>query len=355
MHGFPADAFALLTATGLLAAPLPRAAGGLGLGTEPEGARAALDLLRALGRGDLAVGRLYEGHLNALLLVWAYGTPAQRARAAADAHRGFLFGVWNTGPAEGNVRLAPTRDGGLALTGAKTFCSGAGDVARALVTGTWPEEAGGGWQLCLVPMDAVRAAVDSASWRPLGMEASASYRIAFDGVTLGADALLGAPGDYYRQPLFSGGAVRFAAVQLGGAERLLRDACAFLAAQGRGTDPYQALRMGEVAVLVEGGAGWIAGAADRAARWMRVDGPPPSPDDSAAMCAYANLMRAAVQLVCERTGTLVAQSVGARGLLAPHAFGRVLRDLTMYLRQPAPDAALADAGRWAIAHGGALP
>lgn len=34
----------------------------------------------------------------------------------------------------------------------------------------------------------------------------------------------------------------------------------------------------------------------------------------------------------------------ARGLLAPHAVGDVVRDLLTYLPQPAPDAAVADAG-----------
>ena len=40
--------------------------------------------------------------------------------------------------------------------------------------------------------------------------------------------------------------------------------------------------------------------------------------------------------------------VGAHGLLRPHRFGRWIRDLTMYLRQPAPDQTLADVGRAAL-------
>ena len=39
---------------------------------------------------------------------------------------------------------------------------------------------------------------------------------------------------------------------------------------------------------------------------------------------------------------------GAHGLLQPHRFERVVRDLTMYLRQPAPDQTLAAVGRASI-------
>ena len=46
-------------------------------------------------------------------------------------------------------------------------------------------------------------------------------------------------------------------------------------------------------------------------------------------------------LACEA----VERAVGARGLLAPHPAERLLRDLRMYLRQPAPDAARLHLGR----------
>ena len=38
-----------------------------------------------------------------------------------------------------------------------------------------------------------------------------------------------------------------------------------------------------------------------------------------------------------------------RGLLQPHPIERIGRDLTLYLRQPAPDAALANAGAYTLA------
>lgn len=76
---FPLEEFRLLAEADLLAAPLPREFGGLGLGLGTEavdgGAHALLLLLKALGRGNLAVGRVYEGHVNALQLIQLFGTP----------------------------------------------------------------------------------------------------------------------------------------------------------------------------------------------------------------------------------------------------------------------------------------
>ena len=63
---FPSDDIAELRTAGVLAAAVPGRFGGLGIGTEPQAAGAALDMFRALGRGNLALGRLVEAHVNAL-------------------------------------------------------------------------------------------------------------------------------------------------------------------------------------------------------------------------------------------------------------------------------------------------
>jgi alkylation response protein AidB-like acyl-CoA dehydrogenase len=94
--GFPTEAVAALTRSGLLSAPLPPEYGGCGLGLLPGTMRPLLDTLRAVGRVDLSVGRLYEGHCNALQLIAQFGTEAQFRRAALDTTAGHMFAVWNT-------------------------------------------------------------------------------------------------------------------------------------------------------------------------------------------------------------------------------------------------------------------
>ena len=331
---FPDREFQLLAGSGLLAAPLRRDLGGLGLGSEPGKTSPLLRVLARIGRGSLPVGRLYEGHVNALLLVQRFGTPAQVEALAADARSGLRFATWNTEAPPG-VRFDPLGDGRVRIEGGKTFASGAGHVERPLITGRWPD---GSRRMAVVPMGrAGFARVDPATWRPLGMVASTSFAIDFTGMVLKADDLLGGPGDYERQPWFSGGAIRFAAVQLGGAEALVEATRAHLRESGRADDPHQRARLGEMAVAVESGRLWLEGAARSA------DDPPATPE---AVVAYANMVRTAIGSIGEEVLRLAERSVGVRGLMRPHPIERVGRDLTTYLRQPNPDGALADVGRF---------
>ncbi|RSK47289.1 acyl-CoA dehydrogenase family protein [Hymenobacter rigui] len=331
---FPTQEFNWLREAGLLVAPLPAHLGGAGLGTAAQ-TTALLSTLRHIGRGNLAVGRLYEGHVNALQLLDRFGEPAQVMRWAAEARTGHLFGVWNT-EAQPGLQLLPTTDGRYRLQGRKTFASGAGSVTRPLCTAALPD---GGWQMLIIPVDELIPRYNAEFWQPLGMRASASFEVDFTGLELDATHLLGQPGDYYRQPWFSGGAIRFAAGQLGGAEAVFDETRRFLQRLHRTDDPYQRQRLGEMGILIASGQHWLQAAATVAAT------PDTSPE---TLVAHANLVRSAIEAICLQLLPLAERCVGARGLLRPEPFERLHRDLTHYLRQPAPDAALADAGRYAL-------
>ena len=340
-RGFPTEEFRLIHEAGLLMAPLGREYGGWGLDGSPDTALEMLLLLKEIGRGNLSVGRVYEGHVNALHLIQTFGTPDQIAQAQVDAgQRGLIFGVWNTEAGDG-VKIEPIGDGRYRLHGSKTFASGAGHVLRPIVPGALPD---GGWQMTVVPMDRVTVEVDPSWWKPIGMRASASYKVDFTGIELRDEDLLGGPGDYHRQPWFSAGAIRFAAVQLGGAVALLDAMHDYLRGLNRTEDPFQRARAGQAAIAVEGATLWLHGAArhvDLTPNRDRLDDPAPA-------IAYANMTRLAIERACQEVMQLVEHSVGARGLLRPHPVERIVRDLTLYLRQPAPDAALTNAGAFAL-------
>ncbi|WP_226163593.1 acyl-CoA dehydrogenase family protein [Hymenobacter terricola] len=338
--GFPTQEFGWLQAAGLLTAVLPPALGGAGLDA-PAATLPLLQVLQHVGRGNLAVGRVYEGHVNALVLIQQLGSPAQVKQYAADARAGRLFGVWNTeDPAQG-VHLEALPNGRYRLRGAKTFASGAGHLARPLITGALPD--GQGWQLFVLPANHQPPALDRSFWRPLGMRATASFRADLTGLEIGPEDLIGPPNAYYQQPAFSGGAIRFAAVQLGGAEALFEETRDFLRGLGRIDDPYQRQRLGEMAIGLESGRQWLRGAAGHAARAGAT-----APEGAEATVAYANMMRTAIEKICLDMLQLAERSVGARGLLQPLPFERLHRDLTHYLRQPAPDGTLADVGRFVL-------
>ena len=333
---FPEEEFQWLHEVGLLAAPLRPEMGGVGIGSQPGTTPALLTLLRHIGRGNLAVGRLYEGHVNALLLLQKFGTPAQQEGWAADVHAGRQFSVWNTQAHDGiHIHSAP--NGRYELQGAKTFASGAAHVARPLITGAMED---GGWQMVIVPTERVRAAVaDPSFWHPLGMRATASVHMDYSGVTVGAEDLLGEPGDYYKQPAFGGGGIRFMAVQMGGAASVLDHTRHFLREQDRTGDPFQRERVGKMASLIETGDLWLRGAGEL------TDIPDADPE---TVVQYAHMARSVIENICLDVLRLSERCVGARGLLRPNPFERIHRDLTLYLRQPGSDSALVDAGRYAL-------
>jgi alkylation response protein AidB-like acyl-CoA dehydrogenase len=329
--------FSWLREAGFLAVPIPREMGGNAWGSEPGTWRYLLQLLKIIGRGNLSVGRIYEGHVNALQLILQWGTPAQIEAALKDVRNGCLFGVWNTeAPNDG---LTVTELSGdtqrFQLSGAKTFASGASIVRRVFANAA----RAGGWQMCLVPLDRVRVEFDADSWQPLGMRATDSIRVNFDGVELDRSALIGEPGDYNREPWFSGGAIRFAAVQLGGAEAIAEASRHFLQQENRTEDSYQAMRAGEMAGLLETGNLWLEGASSRAEAAVAC------PEE---LVAYAGLMRRTIERIGLEVMEHAIRSSGARALLRPNPLERLVRDLTMYLRQPVPDLVLTRAGNFAL-------
>lgn len=303
-----------------------------------------LDLLRILwhiGRGNLAVGRLYEGHVNALQLVNWFGTEKQKARYFADAEAGQLFAVWNTQAANG-IHFDADGDG-WKMRGAKTFCSGAGSVTRPIVTGESPT----GWQMAVVPTELAKLEIDRSWWQPMGMRASASFAVDFGGTTLNSGDLLGKAGDYYQQPAFSGGAIRFCAVQLGGAAAIGEQTRRFLRAVGRADDAFQRARVGRMTMKVQSGWQWLT---DAARMWDECGESLLAGDAATAarMVAFAAMMRLATEEICLETMQLCEQSVGARGLMKTEPFERLTRDLTIYLKQPHLDEIAGRVGSWAL-------
>lgn len=326
----------------LLQAPVCVEFGGLGLGTDSGTHLALLRILAALGGADLALGRLYEGHVNAIILVQSYGSPEQIEDAAQAAQAGMLFGVWNTGATK--PMQLEEQGTALALKGLKTFATGAGFVQRPVVTVEHH-----GWQMTMPHLDNPAVAgmlqIDRDSWQPLGMESSESLTVDFTGVPLSTRDLLGKPGDFYRDPLFRGGAVRFAAVQTGALVRLARMFAEWLKSRGRQNDPYQIARLGEVELLAQEAVLWTERAAAIADRTLHKDA---ELQQTTSMIRFANMHRLAVQRTAHALMAHVVAGVGAHGLLRPARFERIVRDLTMYLRQPNPDGTLADVGRSAL-------
>ena len=256
---FPIQEFKRIAEAGLLAIPLMPDLGGLGLGIDASFTHELLLMLKKIGWGNLVVGRIFEGHVNALQLIQTFATREQIewfAQDARDRHK--IFGVWNAEANDG-LKVIPLDTDRYQLQGSKTFCSGSGFVERPFVNGVLPD---GSWQMCIVPMEQVSTVSDPNWWNPTGMRATASYKVDFSNVDLSKQSIIAAPGDYNRQPWLTVGSIRFVAVQLGGAEALFDATRRYLHSLGRTNDPYQENRMGQMAIAIESGNLWLKGASD---------------------------------------------------------------------------------------------
>lgn len=336
---FPFEAMQALANAGILRAPLPHRYGGHGIGTEPGRGLATLAFLHRLGRINLALGRLLEAHINALRIIMRYGTPEQMSRAADAVLSGDLFGLWVTDAPGGPGLQMRAEAGLLRLDGGKMFCSGAGGVRWAVLTAF--DTAVKNWRLILLPLDGSER-IGALPSGLAGMKAAATGQVDVSGRLLGAEAIIGEPGDYLREPDFSGGAWRSSAVALGGLHRLCSLMREQLVGRGRGDDPHQRRRFGEVVMAHEAGRLWLAQAGA-----MAEDLTAPT----AEIVAQVGLARLAVERACLDGVELAHRSLGLSAFLAGNPVERLTRDLQTYLRQPAADEVLHNAAGFFLAHG----
>ena len=165
---------------------------------------------------------------------------------------------------------------------------------------------GRGWQMTLPVMETLGASIDRSFWHPLGMESSESFGVDFTGGVVTADRLIGRPGDFYRDPLFRGGAVRFAAVQAGAVVRLHALFAQWLEENRRGEDPYQIARLGEVAMLAQEAVLWV----EKAAATSETSLFRSEREHADRMIECANMTRVAMERLATRTMQLVTAGRG---------------------------------------------
>ena len=254
---FPADAFVMLERAGALSfnaqpgEPRPPAA-------------AELSLVRRVAAADGSVGRIFDGHLNAVerLAVQAPDWLRERELAAVSAG-GLLAGVWGGDPVgdEGPAATVISAGDGEVLRGVKTFCSGAGGLQRALVLGRDPE---GG--------PPISVWIDVADRRPGRDRRTLVPRARPGGVGLASRRLPRRAGDcacrsagaISAQPWFGRDALRTAASWAGMADTAARSALESLA-ERLDRNQLEALAAGRILTAQSTIDAWLSSAA--VARW----------------------------------------------------------------------------------------
>ncbi|SES17510.1 acyl-CoA dehydrogenase family protein [Sphingobium sp. YR768] len=315
---FPVESMKALAAADLHRTFAPPESGGDAFDDGVSRHQCLLNVLRIIGRADLSVGRLYEGHVNALALFGWYGSAAQKADLGHSLAQGAFYGVWATEPQPG-VQLHDGNEGS-ALAGAKSFATGAGGLAYAVITAQ-PEQ--GERRLVVVRADDPNRA-DLSQWRVRGMRATGSGFYDLTGMILDPSHLLGLPGDYDREPRFTTGAWRFTAVQLGGIEALLTETRLAMSDAAR-ADPLQRAKFADAVAATRTAYLWVRECSVRAA-CNDGDGP-----------AFARMTRGIVERAGLDVMELTARIAGTRSAMDGQRIDKIIRDLSLYLRQGGPD------------------
>lgn len=298
----PADQLALLVAQGADRLPLP------GHGHTLLRWRA----LAEVAAHSLSLAKLYEGHTDALAIL---------SELQADlATEGLRWAVWCAEPPGERVQATSTAPhaaahAGMAvqLSGHKPWCSGARAVDRALVSG-WLAD--GRRCLIAVTMDQPGIRRDDSHWQAVGMAASASADVHFDGAT---GVLVGEPGQYLSRPGFHHGGAGVAACWHGAAARI---ASHLQQAVGQGEDPHRQAHLGALDVALAGAAGLLRDAA------ARIDATPSDP------CLLAvNRARLAVEAAAEEVLRRVPRAIGPGPLCKNRGLAQLMADLPVFIRQ----------------------
>ena len=322
-----------------LADALPGLATELGERSSVRDFLARWQLLSALGRTDLVIARLLEGHLDALAIL---------TEAGRSAVTGALYGVWASASGGtgltveyGRNHISGAQSGGFGqnrqedrrgehdavVSGLMRFCSGALLLDRALITARH----GDGLLLLDIDVRDDRLAAIPGSWPALGMDASASLDVEVADLPVDAGAVIGPPGFYTERAGLHLGGIGVAAAWIGGTQGLIDATLRVL--DGHEPDAHGLAHVGAVSVAVESAAATMLSAAERISH---------APvDPVTGLCDLPAQELARIALLCRSCAEAAAQVAIQRlpRVVGPVALGRDadfahrLADLEVFVRQ----------------------
>lgn len=274
--------------------------------------------LLAVGLADIPLGRLVEGHVDALrILGQANVRPRPRAR----------YGVWASRSAGTGV-TAVAADDRLRLDGTIRFASGAGVIDRALVP-VWLDQD----THLLVDLSVDGLPVDRSHWHTAAMQVSQTHTVLVDDVLVPTADVVGEPNFYLGRPGFLPGGVGVAAVWAGGLARTLDVTVAMVT--GRPVTPAQDARLGRSKLHLVAALTAVRTAGQRLDElWPQAD-QPSTRSLIGDLCAEARGVVA--QAVVAALGELRLLA-GPAGLAFDPDLGHALDDLGLYVAQLNGDA-----------------
>jgi alkylation response protein AidB-like acyl-CoA dehydrogenase len=347
---FPEEDFADLRAAGFHAPTIPQEHGGLGLGPHRGDVFTLWMMTKEIAKADLSLARCWEGHANSLVLLDGIADDEQKRRwFPGIVDRGEKWVAWSGEPqarALGEkVRFGTTVERvekGWLVTGSKAFCTSAGGAQWAILLVNTEGPGGArhgaaspdGLLLLACDLSDRSVVLDRSWWDPIGMRATVSYMVRFDGLFVPDQDVIGRPGQYLSEGWQNCFAPHYAASYLGAAEAAYEYALDYIRCQKKTADPYVQHHIAAMAIAVESGHLWLR----HVARLWEMGN-----RDEARMAG--NRARHVLEHIAEETLQHAIRACGARALNRPSALERTYRDLSMYVRHDNDDQVLATVGR----------
>ncbi|BDB19632.1 acyl-CoA dehydrogenase [Pseudomonas sp. CYM-20-01] len=268
---------------------------------------------------DLRLCKLFEGHTDALAIIAELNSPLPPL--------GSTWGMWAAEPPTAKVRV--NQEGHrLRVQGRKAWCSGAAVVSHGLLT-AWDED--DRQQLVAVHMDQPGIVVTDEGWNAVGMAATGSVEVVFDGAW---GLAVGGPGDYLARPGFWQGGIGIAACWYGAAQRLaevLRAQCS------KRPEPHALAHLGAV-----------DSALNSAACVLRASAAQIDLEPKADARQLAQQTRACIEDTVEQVLRHVGRAVGAGPYCKDPHFAQLMADLPVYVRQSHAERDLAGLGELVV-------
>ncbi|RFU48211.1 acyl-CoA dehydrogenase [Paraburkholderia sp. DHOC27] len=317
-------------------------------------------LLAAVAARDLGLVKLFEGHTDALAILAELGgarggslglpqqADAMQVHQANQPHPEHAsqpdtnarqtapqtWGVWAAEAPDARLIATRVRDGdrgaALQLNGTKAWCSGARVVSHTLVT-AWLDDQP---ILAAVALKQSSVSISTAPWQAVGMRATQSGDVHFDGTPA---SQVGARGAYVGRPGFWQGGAGIAACWYGaaaGIAGMLADAVT------KRPDAHRHAHLGEVDIALTGAAEVLRASA------AQIDANPGADHQITAMRA-----RLAVEAAATEVMHHAGRALGAAPLCRNQRFARAMADLAVFLRQSHAERDLAALGEALLKEG----
>lgn len=340
-----------IRASGLLAASIPREYGGHGLDWH-----GVMRLVRIIASADSSLGHLFGFHHLLVATVRLFGSPSQWQTAYQETVLQNLFWGNALNPLDPGTTL--TRNGdALRLNGKKSFCSGALDSDRLIVSFTEPPSG----KLVIATIPSNRSGIRyNHDWDNMGQRQTDSGSVEFTDVVVHESEFLTSPG-----PLGSPFAslrpciaqLVLANVYLGIAQGALESAKEYTHTQRRAwpasgvekasDDPYVLARYGEMSVELRA-ARLLCDAAGSAldAAWQRRENTTPEDRGEAALAIAA--AKVATTRASLDISTRVFDVMGARATTARLRLDRFFRNARTHTLHDPVDYKLKELGEWEL-------